>query len=121
MRSTGIFELASQRAEWLTARQMTIAENIALANTPGYIAKDIVPFKELVGTAVKGLTLTNPFHLQASNKAAGVKVATSDLASEKAVNVETELMKSVEVRSDYELSAAITKSFHRMIIASAKG
>ena len=40
-----LFELASQQAHWLSARQVAVAENIANANTPGYKAADVPPFR----------------------------------------------------------------------------
>ena len=40
-----LFELASQQAHWLSARQVAVAENIANANTPGYKAADVPPFE----------------------------------------------------------------------------
>jgi Flagella basal body rod protein len=40
-----LFDLASQQARWLSARQIAVAENIGNANTPGYKAKDVPPFE----------------------------------------------------------------------------
>ena len=36
-----IFSMMKQRLHWLTERQQVLAENVANANTPGYIAKDL--------------------------------------------------------------------------------
>jgi len=57
MESVHLFELASQQARWLSARQVTVAENIANANTPGYKAADVPPFEAV---------LTNPYINKAS-------------------------------------------------------
>jgi flagellar basal-body rod protein FlgB len=123
MQINGIFGLASQQATWLSVRQKTVAENIAQANIPGYIAKDTAPFKALVERGSSGLVETDPRHLSAPNDNAGVKVSQNKVAlgmPGENVNVETELMKSIEVRNSYELNTAIVKSFHRMILAAAK-
>jgi flagellar basal-body rod protein FlgB len=39
-----IFALAEQRLQWTQQRQAVLAQNIANANTPGFVAKDIEPF-----------------------------------------------------------------------------
>jgi flagellar basal-body rod protein FlgB len=123
MEINGIFGLASQQASWLSVRQKSIAENIAQANIPGYVAKDTEPFKALVARGMRGMAQTDPRHLAAPNEIDGVKVGQSKLSTgvpgEK-VNVETELMKSIEVRNGYEMNTAIVKAFHRMILAASK-
>ena len=43
-----LFEVAAQRAQWLSARQTAIADNVANANTPGYRALDIQPFSAVL-------------------------------------------------------------------------
>jgi flagellar basal-body rod protein FlgB len=121
MQVNGIFGLASQQAAWLSVRQNTVAENIAKANIPGYVAKDTEPFKALTERSAGSLARTNPAHLSARNTIAGVKVVEAPSTDGGRVNVETELMKSIEVRSDYEANTAVVKAFHRMILASAKG
>ena len=123
MQINGIFSLASQQASWLSVRQKAIAENIAQANVPGYVAKDTEPFKALVGRGPGGLVQTDARHLSARNDNGGVKVGQAKAganAQGDKVNVETELMKSIEVRNGYEINTAIVKAFHRMILAASK-
>ncbi len=36
-----ILSMMKQRLHWLTERQQVLAENVANANTPGYVAKDL--------------------------------------------------------------------------------
>ncbi|WP_292290249.1 flagellar basal body protein [Marivita sp.] len=45
---TSIFQMASHRLEWLTARQKVVAENIANANTPGYVGRDVQKFEDFL-------------------------------------------------------------------------
>ncbi len=123
MQINGIFGLASQQASWLSVRQKAIAENIAQANIPGYVARDTEPFQALVNRTPGGLAQTDPRHLAARNENGGFKISQSKAASGQAgeaVNVETELMKSIEVRNGYEMNTAIVKAFHRMILAASK-
>lgn len=41
----GLFALAKKRLAWLTQRQEVLAHNIANADTPGFKARDLEPFK----------------------------------------------------------------------------
>jgi flagellar basal-body rod protein FlgB len=46
--STDVFALAEKRLAWIGQRQSVLAQNIANANTPGYAARDIRPFSEIL-------------------------------------------------------------------------
>lgn len=48
-----LFEALSRRMTWLMHRQTVLAENVANANTPGYVAKDLQApgFRALIGEA----------------------------------------------------------------------
>ena len=61
-----IFHLTSRRVDYLAQRQTVIAENIANADTPGYMANDLQPFADYVeGSGIHRLppTRTHPLHL----------------------------------------------------------
>ncbi len=45
------FGLSARRLAWLDRRQTLLANNIANANTPGYKARDLVPFANLLNQA----------------------------------------------------------------------
>jgi flagellar basal-body rod protein FlgB len=45
---TDVFALAEKRLAWIGQRQSILAQNIANANTPGYAARDIKPFSEVL-------------------------------------------------------------------------
>ena len=59
MDSVNLFELASQQAKWATVRQRVVANNIANANTNGFIPSDVAPFKEVLSQKAGGLATTN--------------------------------------------------------------
>ena len=63
MSSVYLFEIGSQKAQWLSARQTAIAANVANANTPGYHAVDIQPFSAVLDSSPIELATTNPAHL----------------------------------------------------------
>ena len=64
--SLPLFQRLSERIGWLNARQKVIAQNIANADTPGYVPNDVVPLdfgdhlKKLAAVAPER---TNPKHL----------------------------------------------------------
>jgi flagellar basal-body rod protein FlgB len=59
----GLFDLAEKRLAWVDQRQTLLAQNIANANTPGYQAKDVMPFAQTLGQIAPDLVRTNPMHL----------------------------------------------------------
>jgi len=59
----GLFNLAERRLSWLDQRQALLAQNIANANTPGFQARDLSPFAQLVAGAGEKLSVTDPMHL----------------------------------------------------------
>ncbi len=119
MQNNGIFALASQQAKSLAVRQQTIAENVAHANIRGYAAKDIVPFKAMLEPDPARLATTDIRHLASANSYDGIALETTT-GTGNPVSVETEMMKTTEVRSQYELNTAIVSAFHRMILTAAK-
>jgi flagellar basal-body rod protein FlgB len=64
-----VLSMANQKMNWLAQRQEVLAENIANANTPRYLAKDLKPldFKAVLdGSEAAGtvqLVTTNPRHI----------------------------------------------------------
>ena len=120
-----LFELASSQARWLELRQSTIAANVANANTPGFKARDVEPFNKVLDTTPVRLAMTSPSHMQLSQvetdaRATAKKDSWEVVHSGNSVSVEQEMTKGGEVNRDYSLNAAIVRSFHRMLLSSAK-
>lgn len=120
-----LFELASSQARYLELRQSTIATNVANVNTPGFKARDVEPFnKVLDGTPVR-LATTSPSHLQLSAAETDTrKIAKKDswdvVHSGNSVSLEQEMIKGSDVSRDYSMNSAVVRSFHRMLLSSAK-
>ena len=55
-----VLQLASQRTQWLSARESLIASNVANANTPGYQAIDLQPFSAVLDSTQVSMVSTNP-------------------------------------------------------------
>ena len=119
-----LFDLASQQAKWLGARQAAVAGNIANVNTPGYGAVDVAPFEQVLSSRPVTLTSTSASHVSLSRGGDfGLREeeAPDLLPSGNSVVMENELMKAGEVRRAFELNTAIVKAFHRMMMMNARG
>ncbi len=120
-----LFSVVSQHNRWLSARQATIAGNVANANTPGYKALDVQPFEMAVEQARLAMAATNPAHMTSGAGDAptpGVrKEEPWDVThTGNSVSLEQELIKAGETNRAYRLNTSVAKAFHRMILASAK-
>jgi flagellar basal-body rod protein FlgB len=117
-----LFDLAFQRAHWLSVRQTAVAENVANANSPNYRARDVEPFQETLNRTGLAMRATNPRHISFAEPLARESAFKASIAQTgNDVNLEQELIKAGEVSRDYSLNTSIVKSFHRMWMASVKG
>ncbi|KQS65621.1 flagellar biosynthesis protein FlgB [Rhizobium sp. Leaf371] len=121
MQPIQLFELASRQAQWLAVRQNVVAGNIANANTPHYASKDIKPFDSVMKETGFQLAATNPAHFTSgplSNQVTETSLVEDGEVQQSgnSVEIEKELMKSGEVKRDYELNTGLVKSFHRMML-----
>ncbi len=111
-----LFTMASAMASHAGTRQSVIAQNIANADTPGYKARDVVPFSELVhddGSSFRSRA-TRTGHLYGSSdpaapevveKAAGVSNPNGNQ-----VALEDEMLHAVEVKRQHDRALAIYRS-----------
>lgn len=111
-----IFRMASGLATHAAARQSTIAENIANADTPGYRARDLTAFADSYEARSEGLKSTRQGHLMAGERAA-VDVAFNEIYRKDAaspngnnVSLEGEMLTSAEVKSHHDRALAVYKS-----------
>lgn len=100
------------RLKFLAARSGVIAENIANADTPDYVARDVEPkFRKLANAAA--LKVSDPRHIARAPSAAGggfqVHAAPDPDASLNGnqVSIETQMMKLSETRMDYQLASSV--------------
>lgn len=101
------FNIASQKMDWLTARQKAISENIANADTPGYIGKDVVSFED---------------HLSASENSARGDVEVTEANNSwggsfdgNKVVLEEQVMLSSETTGDFALASRLYRKGYQMI------
>ena len=110
----GILRLAEQRLGWLDRRQEVIAQNIANADTPGYVPRDLMPFE----TRLQRLAAARPAETQAGHLPGarrGQAVARVDRARHETtldgnrVALDEQLVKV----SDTEIHQGLTSSLYR--------
>ena len=111
-----ILRLAGGMASHATARQDTIAKNVANADTPGYRAQDVADFASVVANQTPQTTLraTRQGHLSATdtgvNFGAMVDAPDSSSPNGNTVSLESEMMKAAEVRHQHDLALTTYKS-----------
>jgi flagellar basal-body rod protein FlgB len=125
-----LFDLASRQAEWLSVRQQVVAGNIANANTPKYRAKDITPFDAVLDKSANfHLARTNAAHMTGAPNGVSEDIAVreAELVDEmgvqesgNSVGLAEEMTKQGEIKRQYELNAALVKSFHRMMLMAVR-
>ena len=111
----GMFDLAERRLAWIDRRQGVLAQNIANANTPGYVAKDLQPFAQSLARALPALAATNPLHLTGAAGSIGIDPAQRPVERApdgNAVSVEAQLVKV----ADTDGAQALTMNlFHKYL------
>lgn len=129
MQPIQLFELAARQADWLSVRQEVVASNIANANTPKYLAKDITPFSAVLDTTTTvQMARTNPGHMALSDLSdENIEVKESELNDEigmqesgNSVSIAEELTKTGEIKRQHELNTNLVASFHRMMLMTVK-
>ena len=123
-----LLNLAARKSAWLAARQSTLAANVANANTPGFHAKDVAAFEDVMAKTQLDLSATNGAHLSLASTGSAPggmgekdEINTFDVSeSGISVGIENELMKAGEVNRDYALTTNIVKTFHSMLMASLR-
>ena len=124
MKDLAVFSVSSQKLEWLSVRGREVASNIANANTPGFKARDVVPFAEVVEQSGSRLMTTNSHHIGAPGEvltpAASDERASATISGNTVV-LEEELLKISSVRSEHGLATGVVSAFNRMLLNSVRG
>jgi len=120
-----VLQLASQSAQWLSARQSLIASNVANANTPGYRALDLQPFSAVLDSTQVTMVTTNPAHMRPTQEEfASARVVESDSSDEtlsgNSVNLEEEMIKLGDVNREYSMGTNIKRAIHQMLMSALK-
>jgi flagellar basal-body rod protein FlgB len=123
--SLEVFRLANAMAVHAGKRQALIAQNMANADTPGYVARDLVPFKEVIQPNTSGLqkaTRATHLHGAAAQTARAQSIEERMHASidDNTVSVENQMLKAVETKRHHDRALAIYRS-SLQVLRSALG
>ncbi|MEH6520671.1 FlgB family protein [Sulfitobacter sp.] len=110
-----VFQTASAMARHAGQSQALISQNVANADTPGYVGKQMPPFAELYKPSETGgsqrATREGHLHGSTSNQEmAPIDMRGSDNLNQNSVTLEAELLKAAEAKSHHDRALAIYKS-----------
>lgn len=121
----GIFKMAKAQMDWIAQRQEVLAGNIANANTPRYLPKDIKPldFKDVLSGSTEpnvGVAATNAKHIVPEATPSPFKSLTQRRTYEStpdgnAVILEEQMAKVGEANSKYNAAASLFQKYQKMI------
>lgn len=104
--TTSTYDALSRRMSFLSGRQAVIAGNIANADTPGYLAKDMV-MKPAAAPSAFGMVMTNLRHLPTSHASADLGRMTEDSSyiehNGNSVRLDEQMVKLGQVQGEYRL------------------
>jgi flagellar basal-body rod protein FlgB len=109
-----LLSLLRERMSWLHQRQDVLSQNVANADTPGYVARDLKEqdFSDILsGETVRATTLaaTDPRHISLSSRSQPRfdDVAAPDPASPNgnAVSLEEEMIKVADTQAQFQAAA----------------
>ena len=115
--SLPLLDVLRARMSWLNARQGVLAQNVANADTPGYVAQDIKPldFAKVLQNATSpspsspGLSTTDPHHIALPGNSSPGGFNSNDLEDSptkgEAVSSEEEMIKVADTQAQYQAAA----------------
>lgn len=110
------FRMSAAMAKHAGQMQAIVAENIANANTPGYIARDLPAFEAVYAPSghMSNQRASRVGHLhglmEGATAAEAMEVKSQASPNENQVSLETEMLKSVDAKRDHDRALAIYKS-----------
>jgi flagellar basal-body rod protein FlgB len=99
------------RMAWLNQRQNLLSENVANADTPGYVARDLTPldFADALGRGGPSLAVTNSRHIAiARHGSVSGEQASPDVEyspNGNAVSLEQEMIKVSQTQAQFQAAA----------------
>jgi flagellar basal-body rod protein FlgB len=127
LNSMSFFQLASQRMQWLGAHQQVVAENIANADTPGFKARSVSPFAEMVdGARSGGVKTTHVGHIAGGGQTGGVRVTSDETPWENSIDgnsvvLEQQTLMASEISENYQLAAQLYGKGHQLLTLAVVG
>ena len=105
-----LFSLLTGRMSWLSTRQSVLAENVANADTPNYVARDVKPmdFDGMVAgqNRLEGLSTTNLRHIDVRARKGAIEqedaVGEGGNPTGNVVSIEQEMIKLSDTQIQYQ-------------------
>jgi flagellar basal-body rod protein FlgB len=124
--SISLFDLSSQKLEWLGHRQKVVSQNIANANTPGYKARDIASFENFIGgSRSTSLARTHDSHLQGQMRSTIPSYRDMESWDQSidgnTVVLEQQTLKANKIYEEHQMVTQITKKAHGMLSMAITG
>ena len=121
-----ILDLLSTRQGWLAARQAVLAQNIANADTPGWQARDVLPFARMLGglagsASPLALASTGGADIAGTSQAAGQDVPDRPVPSYETtptgngVVIDEQMEKLAATEVDHQLATDLYKRYVQMM------
>lgn len=109
-----VFETAHAMAVHAGQRQAVIAQNVANADTPGFVARDLQEFQRVYASAESAQRATRPGHLNGGSGATLDGLVREDRSfaapDGNSVSLETEMLRATDAKRQHDRSLAIYKS-----------
>jgi flagellar basal-body rod protein FlgB len=109
-----VMRMAHGLATHASSRQDVVARNVANADTPGYRTHDVTPFSELYEAGnPAGMRATRAGHIDAGESMARtslVEVAGEASPNGNTVSLESEMIRSADVRHQHDMATSIYKT-----------
>jgi len=111
-----LFRIAEQRMGWLDRRQEVLARNVANADTPGFAARDLAPFQEVMARATAApLARTSDRHIlpvgQGQHAARPERLARERTHDGNAVNIEDQMARIAVTETQHELTVGLYRKY----------
>ncbi|CAH2599180.1 Flagellar basal-body rod protein FlgB [Rhodovastum atsumiense] len=109
----GLFDLAERRLAWLDRRSTVLAQNVANADTPGWVPKDLQPFTLALAQAGVTPLRTNLRHLPGTSTEdpAARPVVGERSPDGNAVRLDVELTKVADTETAHMLVGDLWKKY----------
>ena len=105
--------LAELRLRWLERRQTVLAQNVANADTPGYVARDVSPFGAALASS-QVLTVTDPRHVRGTGAVGDARALRERRSHDIAPNGNSVSLDEQAIRiADTDQAHALALNLHR--------
>ncbi len=109
-----ILQLAQGLARHATERQAVIARNVAHADTPGYRARDVVPFSEVLAKAQapQAMRATRAGHIHDADaegriETVAISPASNESPNGNSVSLEDQMIRAADVKQSHDLALGV--------------